>query len=295
MHPRIPSSLNWLRAEPSGSEWLAALPTLVDECVVRWGLRLGEPFEGHVAFVAPGLTASGEEIVLKINFPSPESESEAAALRHWGGHGAVSLLDADDERRALLLERCVPGTSLWTQGEDDATRALVHLFPRLWERPAPPGAFVALRDAVEVWRQRLSAAYAHANEPFEAELLDEALSFMAAAEGPRPDDVVLHQDLHGGNVLRRSEEWVVIDPKPLVGERAFDLASYVRDRRPRLAEDPAAAAVVRARIDVLSRELDLDRARVRGWALAHALAWGFDASGDFYPNHLVAARLIARS
>jgi streptomycin 6-kinase len=62
---------------------------------------------------------------------------------------------------------------------------------------------------------------------------------------------------------------VAIDPKPLVGERAFDVASLIRDRREGLTRE-----IVRRRMNILVEELDLDRERVRGWAIVHALAWG---------------------
>jgi hypothetical protein len=44
--------------------------------------------------------------------------------------------------------------------------------------------------------------------------------------------VLLHQDFHGANVLLSDRGWLAIDAKPLVGEREFDVASLVRDRRP---------------------------------------------------------------
>ena len=82
---------------------------------------------------------------------------------------------------------------------------------------------------------------------------------------------VVHQDLQGSNVLRSERGWLAIDPKPLLGEREFDLASLIRDRR--YAFDPA---VVRRRLDRLTEALGLDRERTRLWAIAHARAWGGD-------------------
>jgi streptomycin 6-kinase len=125
-------------------------------------------------------------------------------------------------------------------------------------------------------------------------LLDAALGFMATVKPAHSSDVVLHQDLHGGNVLRRGRDWAAIDPKPLVGERAFDLAPYVRDRRDRLRDDRDSEVVVRDRLEQLCTILDVDWERARGWALAHALAWSFDAKANFYPDLVLAARLIAR-
>jgi streptomycin 6-kinase len=290
----IPEWLMWLRAEEGGRAWLERLPQLVNECADRWKLRLGAPYRGEVSYVAPATTASGSDVVIKINYPSHESEHEAAALRHWGGEGAIRLLDDDVERRALLLERCRPGNTLWEERERVATGVMGDVLTRLWDTPAPAGPFRSLMDAAGIWSEHLRAAYERAKAPFETSLLDDALGFMATVQPAHSSDVVLHQDLHGGNVLRRGGDWVAIDPKPLVGERAFDLASYVRDRRGLLRDDRDSEAVVRARLEQLCSVQDVDRDRARGWALAHALAWSFDGEGNFYPDHVLAARLIAR-
>lgn len=106
-------------------------------------------------------------------------------------------------------------------------------------------------------------------------LLDQAVDFLRQAGPTQRELVVVHQDFHGGNVLRAEREpWLAIDPKPLVGEREFDTASLLRDRRRELASDPNPGRTVRRRLDQLATELDLDRERMRGWGIAHALAWG---------------------
>jgi streptomycin 6-kinase len=102
----------------------------------------------------------------------------------------------------------------------------------------------------------------------------------------------VHQDLHGGNILRSERGWLAIDPKPLVGEREFDVASLLRDRRDQLVLDPDAAARMRRRLDVFSERLELDRERARGWGVAHALAWGFE-HGRVLSGHIQCARLLA--
>jgi streptomycin 6-kinase len=86
--------------------------------------------------------------------------------------------------------------------------------------------------------------------------------------------VLLHQDLHGDNVLAAQREpWLVIDPKPLVGEREFAVAPIVRDY-----EFGHTARDVLHRLDRLTSELGLDRERARGWAIGQAIAWGVDST-----------------
>jgi hypothetical protein len=80
----IPEAMCWWEREPGGAEWLARLPGLAAECAEQWALRLGPPFEpAHISLVVPAERADGTPAVLKVNFPEPESEHEAAALEHW--------------------------------------------------------------------------------------------------------------------------------------------------------------------------------------------------------------------
>jgi streptomycin 6-kinase len=262
----------------------------VAELVEEWSLALEPPFEpAHISLVVPVRREDGSAAVLKINFPEPESEREAAALAFWDGAGAARLLARDDERRALLLERCLPGTSLWEVEEDKANTIAAEVLGQLWQAP-PAGEFRSLADEAARWAESLPVTWEQAGRPFDQALLDQAVEFLRAVPPPE-DAALLHQDLHGGNVLRSERGWLAIDPKPLVGERAFDVASLLRDRRDELARDPDAAGRIQGRLDFYSDRLGLDRERVRGWGIAHALAWGFEG-GRPVAGHIECARLL---
>ena len=117
---KVPASLDWWRDRPGGAAWLDGLPALVEECAVAWSLAVEGPLVGgNVALVLATRRRDGTPAVLKVSFPEEESKREADALAHWGGEAAVRLLERDHERRAMLLERVVPGTPLW-KTEDDA-------------------------------------------------------------------------------------------------------------------------------------------------------------------------------
>ena len=269
--PQLADNLRaWHGAE--GEQWLAELPARVGELAELWQLDVGEPFAdgGAVSWVAPVRTVQGEHAVLKVFLVDRENAQEAEALAHYAGRGAVRMLAG--EPGALLLERLRPGTTLWEVEDDDAAcRVVASLLRELWRPPPDPSPFRALADDAAMWVAHLERAYTTAGAPFERSLLDEALSAAAELPGGQGEDVVLHQDLHGGNVLRAGDTWLSIDPKPVVGEREFDLASLIRDRRWAVTE-----AIVQRRLDLLAGELELDRERIRRWALLHALAWGLD-------------------
>jgi streptomycin 6-kinase len=266
----IPPELTPLRTSPEGNAWLEHLPDLVERCVSNWSLRLGPPFAGASAsIVFPATLPDGHPAVLKVQFPHRESDHEAAALRVWDGYGAVRLLASDDERSALLLERCLPGTPLTEEPPDRALDIAIELLPRLWRPAAEP--FRTLADEAAWWIGYLTNSWDHAGRPFERDLLEAALEALHELPASQGEQVLVHQDLHAGNVLRAHREpWLVIDPKPLLGEREFGLVALIRGKE--LGDGRAA---VLGRLDRLSEKLGLDRDRARRWTLAQTIAWSF--------------------
>ena len=279
MHP----GLDWLRELPEGRAWLERLPRLLDECREQWSLELEEPF----ADAYTSLAVPAGDVVLKIQFPDRESEHEADALAAWDGDGAVRLLAHDRARRALLLERCRPGLPLRTAGAAAALDVLIELLPRLWKPATSP--FRPLADEAAWWSESLAANWERAGRPFERTLVDEALAALSELPKMQGEQVLLHQDLHAENVLSAAREpWLVIDPKPLVGEREFGLAPIVRS-----FELGGRREDVLERLDRLTRGLGLDRERVRRWTIAQTLAWSFDS--DYHERHVDTVRWLVQA
>ena len=258
----------------------AELASVVDECAERWNLRVGDPFPYAYASVAlPARTADGEDVVLKVQIPHRESEHEAEALRVWDGDGAVRLLAHDPERHALLLERCRPGTALRELEQDAALHVLVRLLPRLWKLVAEP--FRPLADEAAWWLEYLPETWKG-----DGDVLDAALGALGELASTQGEQVLVNQDLHADNVLAAAREpWLVIDPKPLAGEREFAVAPIVRSWE--LGESKAD---VLHRFDRLTAELGLDRERARSWTIGQTVAWASDGSDALW--HVQVARWL---
>jgi streptomycin 6-kinase len=294
----VPEGLAWWRSRPGGAAWLERLPRLVDECAAAWGLHVRAPFpRATVSFVAPAVLPGGAQAVLKLSFPEPESEHEAAALACWGGRGAARLLAEDAGRRALLVERCMPGTQLWQIADEAvANRFAAEVLRQLWRAPPEGHAFRSLAGEASRWASQLPRRFEPDGSAAERGVVDRAVAWIGELLESEPDDVaLLHQDLHGGNILRAERDpWLAIDPKPLVGERAFDVASLLRDRRDELAKEAHPVDRIRRRLDQLSEALELDRERMRRWAVIHALAWGME-EGERFDDILACAVWLDRA
>ena len=268
----IPDRLKLLTRHKAGAAWLARLPKLVSELTQAWGLQLGMPYDAaNVSFVAPA-TRDAERLVLKVQWPHDECLHEAEALRVWNGIGAVRLLAHDPARHALLLERCVPGIHLAATVGVDPVAVMIDLLPRLWQTAGAP--FKSLTDEAKDWAESLHADWDATGRRCEQKLIDAAAEFLDHLSRTQGEQVLVHQDLHGDNVLAAEREpWLVIDPKPLVAEREFSLAPIVRS-----FEFGHSMQQVVHRLDRLSAELQLDRNRVRQWAIVQTVAWSFDSA-----------------
>lgn len=101
----------------------------------------------------------------------------------------------------------------------------------------------------------------------DAELVNEGLAVMAELAKPSSTDVLLTTDLHAGNVLRSEREpWLVIDPKPFVGDRTYDLVQHLFNCETRLHRDPHGLV---HRIAALA---EVDAKRLRLWTFARSAA-----------------------
>ena len=282
----VPASLDWLRAEPTGQRWLAGLPAVFSDLCEQWSLAPDGPvfYGSHVSCVVPVLRQD-EPVVLKIQWPHHDCEHEALALRLWDGDGAVRLLAHDESQHALLVERCTPGTTLGGGVPcDSALDALIGLLPRLWK----PAASQMGKLAVEApsWASVMVDNWESDGRPCDRRLVDAALDYCRDLPASQGSQVVVHQDLHGHNVLASEREpWLVIDPKPLAGEREFSLAPIIRS--PELGDPPD----VLGRLDRLTGELGLDRERARGWAVAQSMAWSFGTPLG-HRHHVVVRQLL---
>ena len=248
----------------AGRAWLDSLPGVVEELIDRWSLTIGGLRRRAVGFVAPAERHGGERLVLKVSFIDEETRHEPDALRRWDGDGAVRLIDAEPTRGALLLERLEPGTPLADHPDrGEATGVACSLLRHLW-RPVQDGyPFTRVPDLASRLADELPGRFDRQDRPFDAGLLRTVVDLCRDLASSSREAVLANRDFHLGNVLAAEREpWLVIDPKPLVGERAFDTGHLVRTLLPERLDLASVDAVVGR----LATELELEPAHVRGWA-----------------------------
>jgi streptomycin 6-kinase len=198
--------------------WWRELPALVDDLAARWGIAIGEPVgRGNTSLVLHCTRADGRAAVLKLTPEPALAAAEGRALERWRPTGRVpELWEADAAAGALLLEavRDAPLRAVSVGAVAPLIRAL-HVEPLAGVPPLADRVVFIFDHFGLAGRE---AAVALAREPVAP--------------------VLLHGDLHPGNVLDTARGAVAIDPRPCVGDPAFDVIDWAM----RADADPAAWA-----------------------------------------------------
>jgi streptomycin 6-kinase len=258
---------NWRVWWPAQADAIAAdVHARLTEAVAAWRLSALEPLpNGEVALVF-GATTKGGEAVLKLSprvaGETDELGQEGSALQLWASAGiAPHVLAARDDGLTLLLERVRPGHDLRHADAFEIVRTLGALCPRV-HLAVPPGRFRPLGagSQAESWRRGLAGTR-------ELDELEQLLT-------PTPQDRLLHIDLHWHNALRGPDGWMVIDPKPHVGDPHADVFAFFDG--PPLGAMPdgrrAAREYVRTLTGMYAAAAGLDRDRIETWIRIRALA-----------------------
>lgn len=271
---RLVRALGELPETARDADWLGRLPGLAEAALTRRGVqaqRVQAP-GGRSSLVVLVRYDDGTPAALKLAPPQARPDRELTALAHWGGFGAVRVLDTRyrEEDGALLLERLHPEVSLRSLPETKALLEACGTLRRLWVAPPAEHGLESVAERTEQQAAALRAAPAEARPLAEAALA--AREELTAVPG---EELVLHGNFRQGKVLAGERApWLAVGPDPLVGERAYDLARLVRDRLEDQVATSAGAAGARRRMNRLADALEVDRDRLRGWTLFRAVESG---------------------
>jgi len=181
--------------------------------------------------------------------------------------------ERDDARFAMLLERASTQTLASLDSAEDIARVLGQLSRRL-AIPAPPH-LPRLRDKAEEWEHQLRADDACLGHLMSRRAVGAAIATVRELGAAQPG-ILIHGDLHGGNVLRAGREpWLAVDPKGYAGDPAYDGGKAMKTTMIRVAgaDDPY-KAVLRL-FDVFAEAAELDVERVRRWTQYYAVDAAF--------------------
>ena len=274
----------------AGADWLDRLPEFIAEIEERWSVRSKEPFHSSYGYVAPAVRDDGTEVVLKLGVPNDHHRREVEALLVFSGRGAVRLLTDDPDLGVMMLERLKPGAPLGEVPDDEqATSIAAGVMRRFW-RPAPndhPFPGVSEYEGGSEWLQ----GQLDGRGPLPMPLVVRAEAMLRELLEDRNEPVVLHGDLHPGNILSAEREWLAIDPKGVVGDPAYELSPFIYNLS--LPHEQPTRALGR-RLDQFAEELGFERGRIMNAVLPRAvLASWLEGDVDVWDVPLACAELLS--
>ncbi len=310
----------------AGRQFLANLPTLIDQASQKWMLTDVQPSPelsyNFVAFAKRG----DEQVVLKMGVPNRELKSEMAALRLFNGDGACKLIDYDEKKYWMLLERLTPGVMLSTlEDDEEATHIAADVMQKIWRsmesgsslaQSAHPGItspgqvagvlpnnqqpairlhnFIKLSDWFNGLK-KLRPKFKGGTGPFDEKLVDRVERSVNDFFIENHKPVLMHGDFHHFNILSSERGWLVIDPKGVIGPACYEVGPFLINPWGDLVSEKDYRGMTKRRIDILHEHLGFERERIREWGLAHAILsawWSIEDHGDWH-YALAFAEMIA--
>ena len=217
----------------AGREWLDIQPGRLAALGERWRLTFEEPFGiGLPINIVFRVSRDNRPLILKTGFPHPEMFTEMAVLARWKCRpGCVQLIDSDEEAGAVLMDRIIPGTGFREfarlQSEHEASSQVRHVFERTPLRTDADDEFPSYTD----WCSGAFANYRrqHSSDAFLVHI-GHVEKLLEAAADRYESGWLLHGDLHHENILLCDPgDYVVVDPKGVIGPRLFEYGRFVHN------------------------------------------------------------------
>lgn len=245
-------------------DWLPQAESQIDALAYRWGVQLTEPLHGATCSVVIAGLRLGEKVVLKLPYPEAEEADSISTMLAFASVGGVDVLESDSVSGAVLMPRLDPGLNLVESGasEEEAIDVCAELILQLREAPQID------RPDVWTWHEFLGKM----EDPMAVEAAKIAVHLHQTSERK----ILLHGDFHHFNTLRSGDRWVVVDPKGLLGDPAFEVVGFMRN--PEISKDPNLTARLRYRLHRFARHLGDDPARLWGWSFVQTVSGGFWSS-----------------
>ena len=266
-----------------GKNWLRNLPSITTHLTDQWGLADIQYFPSSSQdYITRAVQKSNNlEVIMKIGAPRSALMCEALASQAFSGNGCMPLLQYDTNANAFLREFVEPGTtlgSMFPYKDKEAITQTVNIFKKLHT----PSNFDRNNfPTIENWLASLNNnLYYSIDERHLKKARKLATFLLNSQENP----ILLHGDLHHENILFcRKRGWIAIDPKGVIGERAYEVGAFVRNPMPLLLQLTNVEDLIADRINLFAFNLNINPTRLKNWCYVQSIlsaCWAEEDGGN---------------
>ena len=249
----------------TGQEWFDRLPEAQYLLASRYQLDNIVPFPNLTYNYVALAQAPQGAVVVKICFDRAQATREVAVLRAYElAGGAPKVIIYDEEYAALLLEQVTPGETmeqLFPHNDTAAVTATVRLMKTLHKAVLPAEKILPHMSEV------LAPVLQKESSIIPVEIAEKAAQFPKYLLDTTSEEVLLHGDLHHGNMLKSLDgHYLSIDPQGFIGDPLAEIGGFMRNPYPSLAKQKNMSELLIARLDQFSVELGGCLSRITQWA-----------------------------
>jgi streptomycin 6-kinase len=159
----------------------------------------------------------------------------------------------------------------------------------LWAASAPTDGIESLAEVMTWWADQLEERAVRLKVGYDPGLLAHGARLLRELPQTANRSVLLHGDANPGNLLAATRTpWLAIDPKPMIGDPAYDPVPLI-DQLDDLYHQPHANSLLTERAALAAAHLDLDPQRILAWTLARQVEYALACIDDHDPSAAVDA------
>ncbi|WP_192930112.1 aminoglycoside phosphotransferase family protein [Alkaliphilus pronyensis] len=251
-----------------GNAFFTRVEALIEPLIVKWDiveLRLIEHFSANLVF--KGKSNSFGSIILKFGRNPSEFRSEVAALKSFKSKAICQLLEVDFNNMVLIEEAIEPGLMLKSEKDIDVRLdVFCNLFKELHSKDKSLEKANYSDDHEFKYKSYKEWVFKICDYmDKQASWKEVALHMKRAKElyielsKVYSSKSLLHGDFHYYNILKGKNDYMIIDPKGVIGDPIFDIPRYVLNEFCDQEDDLLIDSTIEKVFNVISKELDVPK------------------------------------